>query len=54
MYIRPKVAGPFLGPCVGGSYMHRAVLLYVNSLPEMNSFLRLELLILHPPISKSD
>jgi hypothetical protein len=50
MYIRPKVVGSY----AGGSYMHRAALLYVNSLPEMNSFLRLELLILHPPISKSD
>jgi hypothetical protein len=28
MYIRPKVVGPY----AGGSYMHRAALLYVNSL----------------------
>jgi hypothetical protein len=26
MYIRPKVIGPFPGPCVSGSYMHRAAL----------------------------
>jgi hypothetical protein len=26
-YIRPKVVGPFPGPCANGSYMHRAALL---------------------------
>jgi hypothetical protein len=24
VYIRPKVVGPFPGPCTSGSYMHRA------------------------------
>lgn len=26
-YKRPKVVGPFPGPCASGSYMHRAALL---------------------------
>jgi hypothetical protein len=25
-YIRPKVVGPFPGPCVSGSYVHRAAI----------------------------
>jgi hypothetical protein len=26
VYIRPKVVGPFTGPCVSGSYVHRSAL----------------------------
>jgi hypothetical protein len=26
VYIRPKVVGPFPGPCANGSYVHRAAL----------------------------
>jgi hypothetical protein len=30
-YIRLKVVGPLLGPCASGSYVHRAVLFFKES-----------------------
>jgi hypothetical protein len=29
LYIRTKVVGPFLGPYVSGSYVHRAAILHI-------------------------
>jgi hypothetical protein len=33
VYIRPKVVGPFPGPCADGSYVHRSALSGMKSFP---------------------
>jgi hypothetical protein len=35
-YIRPKVVGPFLGPCANKSYVHRGPLISYRCLDDSN------------------
>jgi hypothetical protein len=44
-YMRPKVAGPFPGPCASGSYVHRAALYLLYVIVICSSFTNLNMSI---------